>query len=195
MFRVARCLPVTVVSPTPWFPLQWIIRIFRPHFRPPLPRRETQDGVEVLRPRYLSVPGAFKGLDGVLLALGSYLTVRRLHRAGRLQVLDAHFAYPDGYAATLLGSRLGVPVHRLRCGEPKRGTRARLGAATESASPSRVRAACSPWRRLSSRLRSRSASPRTRCVSSATVWTSPGFNLLRATLPDAHSTCRRMHRY
>jgi glycosyltransferase involved in cell wall biosynthesis len=36
--------------------------------------------------------------------------LRRLKRAGRLDVLDAHFAYPDGYAATLVGRWLGVPV-------------------------------------------------------------------------------------
>ena len=33
----------------------------------------------------------------------------RLKHAGRLDLIDAHFAYPDGYAASLLGSWLGVP--------------------------------------------------------------------------------------
>jgi glycosyltransferase involved in cell wall biosynthesis len=36
--------------------------------------------------------------------------LRRLKRAGRLEVIDAHFGYPDGYAATLVGRWLGVPV-------------------------------------------------------------------------------------
>jgi glycosyltransferase involved in cell wall biosynthesis len=35
---------------------------------------------------------------------------RAVHRSGRLNVLDAHFGYPDGYAAVLLGRWLRVPV-------------------------------------------------------------------------------------
>lgn len=110
MFRVGRRLPITVVAPVPWFPLQSLIRLWRPHFRPTVPAREVQNGVEVLHPRFLCFPGFFKRLDGKLLALGCVSTLRRLKRAGRLDVLDAHFAYPDGYAASLLGRWLGVPV-------------------------------------------------------------------------------------
>jgi len=110
MFRVARELPLTVVAPVPWFPLQGLLRVWRPHFRPEPPAREVQSGIEVLRPRFFSVPGIAKQLDGFFLALGTLATLRRLKRAGRLDVLDAHFAYPDGCAATLVGGWLGVPV-------------------------------------------------------------------------------------
>ena len=110
MFRIANRCRVVVVSPRPWFPFQGLIRRFRPHFRPPAPRFEEQEGVEIHRPRFLSVPGVFKTLDGLLLALGSYGTFRRLKKEGRVQVIDAHFAYPDGFAAGLIGRRLGLPV-------------------------------------------------------------------------------------
>jgi glycosyltransferase involved in cell wall biosynthesis len=110
MFRVAKHLPVTVISPQPWFPLQGLIRRFRPHFRPVTPRHEIRSGIEIHRPRYLSVPGLLKRLDGYLMALGARGTVRRLARAGRAQILDAHFGYPDGFAATRVGRWLGIPV-------------------------------------------------------------------------------------
>ncbi|BAL25899.1 glycosyltransferase [Azoarcus sp. KH32C] len=110
MFRVARHLPLSVVAPMPWFPLQSLIRLWRPGFRPPVPRRETQAGIQIIHCRFPSFPGLFKSLDGILLALGSLPTLWRLKRAGRLDVLDAHFGYPDGYAATLLGRWLRVPV-------------------------------------------------------------------------------------
>ncbi len=110
MFRVAQRLPLTVVAPVAWFPFQSVLQLWRPHFRPPAARHEMQQGIEVLRPRFLSVPGLFKRLDGLFLALGSLPTLLRLQRAGKLAVLDAHFAYPDGYAATLIGRWLGVPV-------------------------------------------------------------------------------------
>ncbi|MEO6147853.1 MAG: glycosyltransferase [Sulfuriferula sp.] len=110
MFRVGEVLPLTVVSPQPWFPGQSLLRRWKPHFRPPALRHESQHGIDVLHPRFFSVPGAFKQLDGLFMALGSYFTLKKLRRAGKLDILDAHFAYPDGYAATLLGKWLGVPV-------------------------------------------------------------------------------------
>jgi len=128
MFRVAKALPLCVVAPVPWFPLQSLARRWRPHFRPQPPRREVQDGIEVLRPRFFSVPGFAKQLDGLFMALGTFATLRRLKRAGRLDVLDAHFAYPDGYAATLAGRWLGVPVTiTLRGTEARHARMASLG--------------------------------------------------------------------
>jgi teichuronic acid biosynthesis glycosyltransferase TuaC len=110
MFRVGRQLPLTVVAPTPWFPLQSLLRRRRPGFRPGAPRHERQSGFDVWFPRFLSVPGALKGLDGALMALGALPRLWRLKRSGRLDLIDAHFAYPDGYAAGLLGRWLRVPV-------------------------------------------------------------------------------------
>lgn len=110
MFRVGQRLPLSVVAPSPWFPLQGLLRRFKPHFRPGAPRYEKQAGVDVWFPRFLSIPGVLKGLDGWLMAIGAYATLRRLQREGRLDIIDAHFAYPDGYAASLLGNWLQVPV-------------------------------------------------------------------------------------
>lgn len=110
MFRVGRHLPISVVVPMPWFPLQSLLRRWRPGFRPPAPAVEQQQSVTVYRPRFLSVPGWFKSLDGFFMALGAWPLLRRLRREGRLDILDAHFGYPDGYAATLLGRWLKVPV-------------------------------------------------------------------------------------
>ncbi|WJW74454.1 glycosyltransferase [Thiohalobacter sp. IOR34] len=110
MFRVARRLPLVVVSPQPWFPLQGLIRRFVPHYRPPAPRLERQQGITVYRPRFLAVPGLFRGLDGLSMALAAWPLLRRLRRDPGVDLLDAHFAYPDGYAATRLGRWLGLPV-------------------------------------------------------------------------------------
>jgi glycosyltransferase involved in cell wall biosynthesis len=110
MSRVAAALPAIVVSPQPWFPFQSLVRLVRPHFRPSAPAEEQQGSLLILRPRFLCFPGILKGLDGFLMAIGSYLAVRRLKSTFRFDVIDAHFAYPDGYAATLLGKWLDVPV-------------------------------------------------------------------------------------
>jgi len=110
MFRVGRRLPLAVVAPTPWFPLQGLIRRARPGFRPGAPRFERQAGHEVWYPRFVSAPGVLKQLDGWAMALAAWPRLRALRRVGRLDVLDAHFGYPDGFAATHLGRWLNVPV-------------------------------------------------------------------------------------
>ena len=108
MFRVGQQLPIIVVSPVPWFPLQGLIRIWKPHFRPQPNKFEIQQGVKVYFPRFLSIPGLFKSWDGFLMALGSLSTLIKLKK--EFNIIDAHFAYPDGYAATILGKWLKIPV-------------------------------------------------------------------------------------
>jgi teichuronic acid biosynthesis glycosyltransferase TuaC len=108
-FRLGARVPLAVVAPTPWFPLQGLLRRFKPGFRPGAPAFEQQRGFEVWYPRFFSVPGALKSLDGFFMALAALPRLRKLKAAGRLDVIDAHFGFPDGHAASLLSRWLGVP--------------------------------------------------------------------------------------
>ena len=110
MFRVGQRIPLVVVAPVPWFPLQGLIRKFKPHFRPEAPRKEEQQGFKVYHPRFFSIPGLFKSLDGLFMALGSKSIMRQLKKEFDFNIIDSHFAYPDGKAATLLGQWLNLPV-------------------------------------------------------------------------------------
>lgn len=110
MFNVAKHLDLCVVSPKAWFPLQGLLRLIKPHFRPATARQEVQAGIDVFQPIYLSFPGVLKRFDGFLMAVGAWRTVRKLKKQQRVDLIDAHFAYPDGYAATLLGKWLDLPV-------------------------------------------------------------------------------------
>jgi teichuronic acid biosynthesis glycosyltransferase TuaC len=109
MFRVARHRPLAVISPQPWFPGQSLIRLLRPGYRPQAPALEIQQGIRVYHPRFLSVPGLLRQFDGWSMALASLGLMRRLRRQGA-RLIDAHFAYPDGEAATRLGRWLDLPV-------------------------------------------------------------------------------------
>ncbi len=110
MFRVARQLPIVVVAPQPWSPFDWLVRRFRPSFRPVAPAHETMDGIEVYRPRFFCLPGVLKRLDGWFMARATLPTVQRLAEQGGAPIIDAHFLYPDGWAATRIAARLGLPV-------------------------------------------------------------------------------------
>ena len=108
MFRVGKQIPIIVVSPVPWFPFQGIIRYWYPQFRPQPISYEEQEGVNVFFPRFFSIPGLLRSYDGFFMALGALPRLLQLKK--QFSIIDAHFAYPDGYAATLLGKWLNIPV-------------------------------------------------------------------------------------
>ncbi|MEP6610063.1 MAG: glycosyltransferase [Burkholderiaceae bacterium] len=110
VFRLGKHFPIAIVAPQAWFPGQTLIRWFRPHFRPMAPAHEIMDGVTVRRPRFFCVPGVIKAADGWFMALSSFLAVRKMAREHGANVIDAHFGYPDGRAAVLLGKWLKLPV-------------------------------------------------------------------------------------
>jgi hypothetical protein len=98
---------VRVVSPKGWAP-------------PLVPRwqsfREVRgvdiiDGVPVLYPRKLTLPGGRLGhlnSDAMLRSIAGPL--RRVHERWPFDVIHAHMLVPDGWAAAWMGSRLCVPV-------------------------------------------------------------------------------------
>ena len=133
MFRVGKHLPIVVVAPQPWFPGQGLIRRFRPHFRPMAPTREVMDGIVVHRPRFFCIPGILKWTDGLFMALSSFFAIRRIAREHRANVIDAHFGYPDGYAAVLLGRWLQLPVMLTLRGKEARQARSSVAAALKRA--------------------------------------------------------------
>ncbi len=110
MFRVGRELPLIVVSPRAWFPGQGLIRWLRPGYRPMPSRREVQQGIEVYYPRFLALPGMLRQFDGIFMALATLPLLWRLRRRFGFNLIDAHFAYPDGNAAVRLGRWLDLPV-------------------------------------------------------------------------------------
>ena len=98
-----------VVAPVPWFPLT------NPRFKEyslyaRTPRLETRNGLEVYHPRYFLPPGIGMNLAPYSMALGAYGVVKKLQREGfDFDLIDAHYYYPDGVAASLLAGWLKKP--------------------------------------------------------------------------------------
>jgi glycosyltransferase involved in cell wall biosynthesis len=129
MFRVGEARKVVVLAPQAWFPGQWLIRIWRPHFRPMAKFHEQMGAFEVFRPRYLSFPMFFKQVDGLAMALGSFLTARTLVKTHKLNVIDVHFGYPDGAAGAYLSRWLRLPMVLTLRGKEARQAKSNLRAA------------------------------------------------------------------
>ncbi len=98
-----------VVAPVPWFPLQGE-RWGEYGLFAATPRQETRNGLEVHHPRYALLPKIGMNSAPFAMALGALATVRRLQREGfDFDLIDAHYYYPDGVAASLLARWLGKP--------------------------------------------------------------------------------------
>ncbi|HET8532041.1 MAG TPA: glycosyltransferase family 4 protein [Methylomirabilota bacterium] len=104
--RLARRCDVVVVAPIPWFPLNRWIRSDRAGAA----RVDDQDGLTVYHPRFFSLPRYGKCLDGFFYALSLVPFLVRLRRRFAFEIIDAHFAFPDGVAATLIGRLWRRPV-------------------------------------------------------------------------------------
>jgi teichuronic acid biosynthesis glycosyltransferase TuaC len=100
----------TVLAPVPWFPSRsarfgdWALNARAP-------AAETRHGIEVRHPRYPAIPKLGMSAAPWLLYRAMVPEVARLLAAGhRFDMIDAHYLYPDGVAATWLGRRFGLPV-------------------------------------------------------------------------------------
>ncbi len=99
-----------VVAPVPWFPFgNRRFGRFSAYAR--VPYHEDRNGLEVVHPRYPVLPKVGMTVAPYLLSRGAARVVRRhLPASPRRRAIDAHYFYPDGVAAVMLGRRMRVPV-------------------------------------------------------------------------------------
>ncbi len=104
--RLARRHQVTVVAP---------YRLYLPLPRyaekrreiPPSPSVESEGPVRIFRPRHLHLPGLWRIVDPAAAVTG---ILRGAARAGRPDLIHAHWLHPHGFAAVNAGRLLGIPV-------------------------------------------------------------------------------------
>ncbi|MCK0510740.1 glycosyltransferase [Aromatoleum buckelii] len=106
----SRRVEAKVVAPVPWFPLG-SPRFGRYGAFSRVPHRELRHGIDVRHPRFLTVPAVGSAVSPVAMAAGALPVLRALAREGfDFDAIDAHFFFPDGVAAMLLGKWLAKPV-------------------------------------------------------------------------------------
>jgi glycosyltransferase involved in cell wall biosynthesis len=98
-----------VVAPVPYFPH---LPISTPWDLYSKISWEEKLGIwRVLHPRYFMVPKVGTRMQGTSMALFSLRYVKRLIRdEKRFDLVDAHYVYPDGYAALKVAKALGIPL-------------------------------------------------------------------------------------
>jgi glycosyltransferase involved in cell wall biosynthesis len=100
---LSRIEEIHVIHLQPWFPL------LRPR-----PVADWQGGAReqppALRPGMFYLPGILKGLDSYWVKRAVVPAVGALEREGPVDLIDAHFGYPEGVGCVKAGLKLGKPV-------------------------------------------------------------------------------------
>ncbi|HTK78910.1 MAG TPA: glycosyltransferase family 4 protein [Rhizomicrobium sp.] len=100
---------VHVVAPVPWFP--WRAGLFgRYAALARTPAHEVRRGVPIEHPRHVVIPRVGMSITPTALFLATLPLIRQLNAANDFNLIDAHYFYPDGVAATLLGAAIRRPV-------------------------------------------------------------------------------------
>lgn len=99
-----------VVAPVPWFPFtHGAFGEYGVLAR--APKKESRIGVDVYHPRYVVVPKMGMYATPLTLAGAARGTIGRLLDEGYdFDVIDAHYFYPDGVAAAMLGKYFNKPL-------------------------------------------------------------------------------------
>lgn len=99
-----------VIAPVPWFPFSWSLFGSYATFAR-VPSTEVRHGIEVSHPRYPLIPKIGMTSAPLLMARAAKPAFDRLRRAGHeFHAIDAHYFYPDGVAAAMIGQQLRRPV-------------------------------------------------------------------------------------
>ena len=95
-----------IVAPLPFVP-RWMAQ------RHPIASVAAVEHIEALavhHPRYLVLPKIAGATHAATLALAALPVLRSIRRQKPIDLINAHWIYPDGVAAVWIGKRLGIPV-------------------------------------------------------------------------------------
>lgn len=99
-----------VVAPVPWFPISGAI-FGKYGVYAKVPKTETRHGIPITHPRFPVIPkiGMNFGPRLMYWALKPILA-KMLAEGVECNLIDAHYFYPDGVAAAMLGQAFNIPV-------------------------------------------------------------------------------------
>ena len=105
----------TVLAPVPYYPRGALARAVGRRFGweryAGAPARESRHGLDVWHPRYAVIPKIGMNWAPDLLAAAAAPALQRLLEVGvKIDLIDAHYVYPDGVAAVMLARRFNLPV-------------------------------------------------------------------------------------
>ena len=108
---VAKGVEIQVISPVPWtpFPIKYLSKKWKKYSE--IPIQASWDGVEVYYPRNITFPKSwFIVSSGKRMYLGIKDLVEKIYQDFRFDLIHAHVALPDGFAAIKIKQIYDKPV-------------------------------------------------------------------------------------
>ncbi len=97
-----------VVAPVPWFPFKGE-RFKQYAIYADIPKFETRQGIDIYHPRYLVIPKIGMLLTPFFMSISLYFQIKKLNKQKKIDLIDAHYFYPDGVAVALVNKILKIP--------------------------------------------------------------------------------------
>lgn len=110
---LSKLVDIKVVSPLIWFPFSKYSKKWGKYHK--VNKKIYFDGIEIIYPRYFAIssqiPSVFLAyLAGFLYTLTVSFKIATNYKRFEFDIIHAHFAYPDGFAAVLIGKIINKPV-------------------------------------------------------------------------------------
>jgi len=102
---------VNVISPKPWvpFPVKYLHERWKAYSQ--IPPRTMCDGIEVYYPRFLQFPrNVCSAHSGKRMYWGIRRLIDRIYKDFEFDIIHAHLAFPDGFAAMLIAKKYDKPL-------------------------------------------------------------------------------------
>lgn len=113
-FAKLNACKIKVVAPIPYFPS---IKLGRRLKYSQVVGREVRKGVEVFHPRYFMIPKVGMSFYGLKMFLSVLPAIRNIQKDFKFDIIDAHYLYPDGFAAVFTRAIFQKAGGRIRKGE------------------------------------------------------------------------------
>ena len=98
---------VKVVAPVPYFPAWLPIKEYKKYSH--VFAQEVRAEIEIFHPKYLVIPKVGMNITPYFLYQTSLNKIKEIQAAGfDIDVIDAHYFYPDGVVASWVGKKLNI---------------------------------------------------------------------------------------
>ncbi|MFC2084426.1 glycosyltransferase [Bacteroidota bacterium] len=104
-------IEIKVVSPRPWapFPINRMSKKWKAYSE--IPQKQIRENIEIFYPRYIEFPRAYlDNYSGEFMYLAVKSIINSIYNKFKFDLIHAHTAYPDGYAAIRLKLKYNIPL-------------------------------------------------------------------------------------
>ncbi len=102
-------IKVKVLAPVPYFPSWLPMKDYKPYSH--VFEKEVRHAIEVVHPKYWVIPKIGMNITPYFLYQTCVKAINLMQAAGFvIDVIDAHYFYPDGVVATWLSKKFNIPV-------------------------------------------------------------------------------------